>query len=433
MSIRDRLSGHIEKNRILSKNQFGFQRNMSTEDCLFEVTKSIYNSIDKNKKPLAIFLDLAKAFDTVSHSLLLKKLNDYGIRGLPNKLIESYLEDRKQCVKIQDQFSSFETIVCGVPQGSVLGPLLFSLYINELLFLDTPAQIISYADDTVILLQGNSWNDVMEQSTSAFAKVRQWLNENLLTINIQKTKFMCYSILDSKQPHIEKIKLHTYECLTINKKIGCTCKDYLDKTKNIKYLGITLDQNIKWEKHIINLNNKIRKLTYRFYYLRNSMPIYILKLLYQALAESIIRYGISIWGGAYVSTLELINVTQRSLLKIIFNKEKRFPTELLFQESQFLTISQLYIKAVLMFVYRHPELKLISNSTYDTRNRIGLGVTIPLLTKTTTQRFITYFGPKFFNLLPPELKKINHRNLFSKKISLFLRANLNIFAAVLGG
>lgn len=429
MSIRERLEEHIEHNKIISKNQFGFRKNLSTEDAIFEVTKTLYNSIEKNKKQIAIFIDLAKAFDTVCHKRLIEKLNNYGIRGVPNQLINSYLEARKQCVKIDKEKSNFKTITCGIPQGTILGPILFSLYINELLFLNMDSKIVSYADDTV-LVEDNSWESANDKAVMEFSKISQWLNQNCLTLNISKTKFMYFSIYNKHLPTYNKISLHSYKCL-LNHKIQCTCKNELHITDSIKYLGVIIDKNLKWTQHIEHLNTKIRKLIWKFYNLREILPKNILKMVYYALAESILRYGISIWGGTYVTNIEMIKSSQRYLLKVILHKDKRYPTNLLFEEFDVLDITQLYIHSVLSFTYKNRDIKEIIGHQYQTRNKSKECIRTPQISKTSTQRFITYFGPKCFNILPLEIRQINNKALFNKKAKLYLKQNKNMFIKII--
>ena len=203
----------------------------------------------------------------------------------------------------------------------MLGPTLFSIYINELLFINTQSKIISYADDTVLLVDGDNWEQVTGLLVIEFSKIQQWLAENLLTLNLDKTKFMCFSIYNKFLPNFQTINLHTFSCIS-NNYLNCHCTQVLQSTVTMKYLGITIDQNLKWIEHIKYLNNKIRKIIWKFYQLRNILPAPILKTVYYALAELVLRYGISIWGGAFPSNLEMLKITQKYLIKIILFKNK---------------------------------------------------------------------------------------------------------------
>lgn len=404
---------------------------MSTEDAMYEVANTINGSIDKGKKLIAIFLDLAKAFDTVSHQILINKLATYGIRGIPNQLFNNYLQDRDQCVKIGQIKSKFAKINCGIPQGTVLGPILFNIYINELLTLDTESKIVAYADDTVLLVEGDCWDNVMEKTVVEFSKIQQWLSENLLSINIEKTKFMYFNFYDRDAPNINTLQLHNYECL-VNNKLNCTCISKLNSTKHIKYLGIIIDNNLKWSEHIEALNNKIRKLIWKFYHLRTVIPLKALKIMYHALAESILKYGILIWGGAYPSNLEQLKISQKFLIKTILQKNKRCSTDQIFAEFNVLNITLLYAGAVLVFSHKH---KNILNSNiehiYNTRNKVNLITDIPRYFHTTTQRFVAYYGPKLYNHLPLEFKRYNSISLFAKKITQYLRMHRPMFESLL--
>lgn len=429
MSLRERLNGHITKNNILSNNQFGFREKVSTENALFQVSNTINNALNSNKKPLVIFLDLAKAFDTVSHKILLERLNNYGIRGLPNKIFESYLDGREQCVKIDGEFGNFQFVNCGIPQGTVLGPILFSLYINELLFIQSNAKIVSYADDTVLLFTGRTWKEVFEMASIEFSTIVQWFGENLLTLNMTKTRFMCFSIYDIYQPDHGELKIHSFDCIQNNKQ-NCQCTITLNKIDKIKYLGVIMDKNMKWEEHIQQLNAKIRKLIWKFYNIRNVMPTKILRTLYITLAESIIRYGISIWGGTFPSNMNMLNITQKFLLKVLLHKQKRYPSDLLFAEANVFNIPQLYIKSVILFTYKNSELRN-SVFAYNTRSNARHDLNVPRLTKTTTQRFLPYFASKFYNILPIEIRSINSISLFSKKICRIIKTKEPEFLRVL--
>lgn len=430
MSIKERLNRHLTKNKILSGFQFGFREGVGTEDAIYCVTKNIYNALNNGKKSLAIYLDLARAFDTVSHGLLLEKLHDYGVRGIAAELFESYLEGREQCVRVDGDVSGPRIVSCGVPQGTVLGPILFSIYINELLFLNVNAKIISYADDTVLLLEGSKWEEVKEAAVSAFSMVQQWLNQNLLSLNLNKTNVMCYSIYNLYLPNFQNIQLHTYNCL-LNNKLNCQCTDRLVLTSTVKYLGITLDQNLKWTEHIKQLNLKIRKLIWKFYQLRDIFPVGILRVLYGALAESIIRYGISVWGSAFPTNIEMLKVAQRFLLKVMMKKPRLHSTEMLYQDSRALNINQLYIRAAVVYTYKNSDLRKLYYSSYKTRSQTNRALSTPLMTRTTTQRFLTYYGPKLFNMLPLEIRDINDMKFFNRRVTKYVSEHESVFVGIL--
>ena len=151
-----RLFQYLNKSDILYKHQFGFQKGKPTEHAILDLHTKIIKSVEKHEKACSIFLDFAKAFDTINHDILLSKLEYYGVQDIPLKWFKSYLQNRQQCVKINSNISDFQTLLCGVPQGSVLGPSLFHIYINDIFLSALKVSFHLFVDDTCILLKQKS-------------------------------------------------------------------------------------------------------------------------------------------------------------------------------------------------------------------------------------------------------------------------------------
>ena len=299
--IHKRITTFINKCDILSKNQYGFRKNKSTKDALTLISNVIYGNLDKST-PIAItFLDLAKAFDTVNHQILLDKLYIYGIRGNAHNLIKNYLGNRQQKVKLNNITSQLVSVDIGVPQGTMLRLLLFLLYINDLL-LDIPEDsIVSYADDTAVV---TSWIEVETKMNETLHKISTWLAYNKLSLNTDKTVY-----------------------IEFGNQVDSTTKDLdiqgtkINRVENTKYLGMIFDSHMRWNKHIEYIYNKTKYLIFIFYKLSKLMTTDTLRMVYYALFHSIVSYGIIAWGRAYPNSKNILNRLQIRLLKII-NKNK---------------------------------------------------------------------------------------------------------------
>ena len=220
--------------------QFGFQKNKKTEDALAFLNDRIVNAINNDNKIITIFLDLAKAFDTVNHARLLKKLERYGIRGKANDLLTSYLSNRKQFVRINSVLSDKKTVLCGVPQCTILGPLLFILYVNDIFNILAPDEVIAFADDTAIIVEDDSWQTISANAEEKFNSVAKWLNLNQLSLNIGKTNFVTFGCYKNSLPPTCNIQMHENNC----DKLFCECPN-IDRVSYTKYLGVIIDCNLK--------------------------------------------------------------------------------------------------------------------------------------------------------------------------------------------
>lgn len=364
--LNKRLLNFINESSVLSPNQFGFRSGKSTEDAVLELTDTVVKNFDKKFKTLGIFLDLSKAFDTVSVPILLNKLEHIGIRGVTLNMFRTYLENRTQYVMI-DGFKSNEEYVCfGVPQGSVLGPTLFLIYINQLCNLRIPnCKIITYADDTALLVHGRSWQEAREFSEVALKFVMNWLRTNLLTLNVSKSKFIPFSPNLSTQPD-STFSVCAHIC---NDKVPSSCNcTTIERTSCLKYLGVMIDNTLTWKQQIHSTVCRIRKLIFVFKNLRTVIGFKCLKTIYFALAQSIISYCITSWGGSAKTLMLRLERAQRAVLKVLTKKPILFPTTELYSLCLVPTVRQIFILQTIL--RKHSQLYFDPNLS-DSKRRSG--------------------------------------------------------------
>ena len=197
----------MASNKLFYKKQFGFQKNCSTEHAILELTEQITKSFEKNKLMLGVFIDLSKAFDTVNHEILLTKLNHYGVKGKTHSWIKNYLKHRKQFVLLKD--SGMIEVVCGVPQGSILGPLLFLIYINDMFKASNLLSTIMFADDTNFFLSHNNANELFTLMNEELEKFNTWFKANKLSLNSEKNEIHSFS-------QVVSIRKSSFETTRIN-------------------------------------------------------------------------------------------------------------------------------------------------------------------------------------------------------------------------
>ena len=293
--INTELTGFMTKHNILHDSQFGFRTNSSTEMAVSQIIEDITIKFQNGEYTCAIFLDLAKAFDTVDHGILINKLRACGVRGLPLKLLQNYLNNRTQQTLINNTKSNTQTINCGIPQGSILGPLFFNTYINDIVNVSN-FKIKLFADDACLLLSSKDAKDLEKKVNTELIKINQWRKLNKLSINFSKSYYMIFS---------NKKK---------NPKFNITMDgNKLTRTDDFKYLGIIIDHKLKWNKHIKYILNKILKVSYMLTKIRHYIDLNSLKLLYYSLVHSHLIYCLTTWGGAPNTTLQpLINIQKKN-------------------------------------------------------------------------------------------------------------------------
>lgn len=399
--LNKRLLLFIDKGGVLSENQYGFRSGRSTEDAVLVLTETVIRNFEKKQKTVGIFLDLSKAFDTVSIPILLSKLERIGVRGVVLDMFRSYLNSRTQCVVIDGVRSVDEYVSFGVPQGSVLGPSLFLIYINDLCGLSLPnCNIISYADDTALLVHGSSWEEASLLSETALGAVMNWLCANLLTLNVSKTKFITFSP-GVNVPQLSHISLRAHICSAVieHDQIPCDCT-CIERTNCLKYLGVMIDCALSWRPHIEVLVSRIRKLIFVFKSLRKVVDFQCLKTVYFALAQSILAYCITSWGGTFKTHMLKIERAQRAVLKVITNNPYFYPTTELYKLCEVLTVRQLFVIHCVLrrhsLLYYDPLLKVLKRR-YDIVCKI-----VPRRTAAASRHFC-YISSTLYNRLHKQL------------------------------
>ena len=272
-----RLEKYLTQNSILHKNQFGFRPKLSTGLALLELLDKLSSSIDMSETTVGVFIDLAKAFDTVNHQILLNKLQHYGIRGVAFCWFQSYLTARQQCVTVTNYESELAEIRCGVPQGSILGPVLFLIYINDLNLASKLLSTIMFADDTNLFFTGKSVHQIENIMNSELTVINEWFKANLLSLNLDKTSYIIFS---------------NKKILNLNIKIQETT---LIRQYETKFLGVILTDKPKWNKHIDVVSGKASKYVGIISKVRHLIPLHLTRLLYSNLVEPYITYCNLVW------------------------------------------------------------------------------------------------------------------------------------------
>lgn len=414
--LNNRLINYLESKNILAKNQFGFRRGISTEDAVNSLLETIVEALDGKHRCIGMFLDLSKAFDTVSIPLLVTKLESIGIRGLPLSIFEDYLQNRTQCVKIDGVVSDERKLVFGVPQGSILGPTLFLIYINDLCKLHIPhCQIFVYADDTAMIVKAPNWPTAFERAEKSLSQIMSWLDSNLLTLNSTKTNYITFAINSSTLPPENEYSIKAHTCG--DNFSNCTCLP-LTRSCTVRYLGVQIDNFLTWKQHIKALIPKIRKLIYIFKNLNKCADLDTLKLVYNALCKSLLAYCITAWGGAAKTTIMPLERAQRAVLKVMTRKPYRYSSTKLYADTSVLTVRQIYIMMTLQ--RKHTQMPY-DPTIYERRRRSDLVCATPIHRTVFASRHFKVFGCCIYNKVNKILNIYpNSKRIIKEKIKQWL-------------
>ena len=337
--IENRFLNFFEKNKIFYSYQYGFREKRSVTHALLDVITQGYNAIEQKSFTALLLMDLRKAFNTVSHRILLQKLLHYGIRGPAYTLTESYLSNRQQFVSINNVTSCSKPISIGVPQGSILGPLLFLIYVNDLPNA-TSCQPRLFADDTYLVLKNSTLNELETNCNLELQNLHRWCNANELQINPEKFKaVILLPKLNSPEPELDI----------------CYNTARISLSDSSKYLGVILDKKLNFQPHLLSLNKRVSRSVGILSKLRYFFPSSTLLLLYHALVLPHLLYGLPIWGSTYESYINKVQVLQNKAIRIITNSHWQSPITPQYRKLKVLKIADLYTYEIAKLMHQHSK------------------------------------------------------------------------------
>ena len=402
---------YINKYRLLYEHQYGFRAGYNTTQPIQHLLDKIFNTLnnEENYYTLAIFIDLTKAFDTCDIDILLSKLDHYGFRGMANNWFKSYLSNRKQFTSIRGVHSSLRELSCGVPQGSILGPLLFILLINDLPNATNFFNIL-YADDTTLLKSSNNLANLYNEANAELEKLADWFKANKLTLNISKTKYILFR-KKSLNIDFSQLKL-LIEGKEIDR-IGLGCKE-----ESFKFVGVLLDEFLTWDHHAKYVGGKAANAVYALSKVKNCAPINAKLIIYNSLFKSFIEYGICAWGRSKSKNIDRIISLQKRAIRCIFNVKYNAHTDPIFLKlrvlkfNDLLNLNQSYFVHSFIYDKLPPSFNNFFSKLPSFDRNLSLCTT--LLRNSQLKLLPSYTLPLLWNSLPLSTKRISSASKFKR-------------------
>jgi len=401
--MHSQLDGFLKSNNVLSSSQFGFRRNCSTADAVLEFIDNVFNTLDRRLSMITVFLDFSKAFDTVKHEILVDKMDYVGVRGLALEWFRSYLCDRRQCVDVSGTRSSFLDVRTGVPQGSVLGPVLFLLYINDMSRCSDMLNFVHFADDTTVFGCGKNIRDLSNLVNADLSRVFEWLCSNRLSLNIAKT---CYMIM-TDQRNDEQLP-----SLVIN-------NGNIQMVQEAKFLGVIIDSRLTFSAHVSNLCKKISRNIGVLNRISSLIPPRAKKSIYFSLIYSYVTYCVTVWGKRSIGNSCHIERLLRRATKVVSYPFPIYSGPTL----RFLNFDSIYNYYTLIKLYKvintnqHVYFKncieiLVPRHEHRTRFSYQGNFQPPHYSKAKCQKNFLYQSISLWNGLPNEIKSCDSLSKF---------------------
>ncbi len=397
----NRLIDFISENKILSELQFGFQKNKSTEQAVASILSTLDEDKFKRNSSYCIFLDFAKAFDTVNHEILLAKLDHYGISGMSHTLFKSYLANRTQQTEINGILSDTGIIKHGVPQGSVLGPLLFLLYINDISESSKVLKFFLFADDTTVYYSDKTNRGTEDLLNLELSKVSAWLAANKLSLNVKKSNFLHFHHGNCKKT-------------TINLKLNGTAVEEKEVTK---YLGVFIDNKLTWKSHIEHVKTKLSRGNGMISKIRYYVNDLCLLNLFYSFIQSHVNYNLLNWSSTYPSFIEPIELKVKAAVRLISFKHKYEHTNPLFLKHKILPFMDMikykkgnFLWKICKGYIKNPLSNVFVRNTYN-----PLRFNLPNPSCTYDKHRLVFSCVKYWNSIPSYIRNASTLNSFNDK------------------
>lgn len=416
--LNSRIIEYLDKVEFINPNQFGFQRGSNTSAAAIHLIEGIYRNIDRKLKTACTFIDVRKAFDSVDHNLLLKKLYKIGFRDKAFSTMNSYLTSRKQYISMQNIVSSEKIMVRGVPQGSILGAILFIIFVNDIFDQIWHGELQLYADDASIIYGAKNFVELNEKMLSDIKTLDDWMKQNKLVVNFNKTNFMIFELKKSN--------------LSQNFNEICYKEFLIRRVDSAKYLGLYLDTSLSFSYHIDQMKNKISKFVGVFRRISNFLSESLKITIYYAHIHSHIIYLNSIWSGAPEYKLKELQILQNKAIKIIY-RLPHLTSSISLYGDKFLPINIIskYEKCLLLFKLKNNLLKndfqfLRNEEVHSHFTRIARNIRSTIFRTKRAQNSIFSSATIEFNSLPEAIKFEQEIVVFKKNIKLYFTELFNL-------
>lgn len=388
-AVYNRIVAYLERYNILTECQHGFRAGYSTETATVGFMQCVWDAVDSKRLAVGIFFDLSQAFDTIDLSYLSKKLDCLGIRGFLNRFLVSFASERRIIVRNAGELSDCCGTNIGTPQGSVLGPLLFLMYVNDLPQYIKGAKVYMYADDTSFLVTADSRAQLDGTVSTVIASFLGWCERNRLIVNYGKTVIVGFC----------GMYMTPFDDMRFS--VGRFNVPVSDSTQ---FLGITVDSRIDWNEHISTLCTRLGRAYYAILVVKNNFDRSTQIKVYYSLVQSVLAFNIIVWGQA--AEFHRVFVLQKKIIRSIFNIAPRDTCKGAFKESGILTFVSLYVLKIVIYIHVNKRRFLVKSKLHDHNTRNDTMIHLSKIQHLNYRKSPHYAGCSIYNRLPSEWREL---------------------------